>query len=117
MLRTEKDYILRMIAAAAATVALLRARLVGGAQPDEIVKAVREAQIELLGPETGLLRALAPESAAHAIGDRERITAWADLLHLEADALAKSGDSVGAGALTRRVVALRDLASAKKEQK
>jgi hypothetical protein len=117
MLRTERDYILRMIAAAAAVAARLRERLVGGAQPDEIVKAVREAQIELLGPETGLLRALAPESAAHAIGDRERITAWADLLQLEADALARSGDSVGADALTHHAGALRNLASAKNEQK
>jgi hypothetical protein len=116
MLRTERDYILRMIAAAAAVAALLRERLVGGAQPDEIVKAARAAQIELLGPETGLLRALDPASAAHAVGDRERIMAWVDLLRVEAEALAKAGDS-GGDDLARRAAALSQLASAKKEQK
>ncbi|MEX2154477.1 MAG: hypothetical protein WD825_14140 [Gemmatimonadaceae bacterium] len=39
MLRQERDYILRMIAVAATAVARLRERLIGSAQPEEIVEA------------------------------------------------------------------------------
>ena len=93
MLRTERDYILRMIA-----------------------QEARAAQIELLGRESGLLRALDPKSAAHAIGDKERIAAFAELLAVEGEALRKTGDSAGADDLGGRAGALRDLARAKKEQ-
>ena len=102
MLRSEKDYIMRMIAAAAAAVARLRERLTGGAQPAEIVAEARAAQGELLGPEVTLLRALDPASAAHAIGDEDRLRAWADLLLIEAEALRKAGHIAEAEALSRR---------------
>jgi len=105
-----------MIAAAAAVAARLRERLLGGTEPDEIVQAARAAQVELLGKESGLLRALDPKSAAFAIGDKERIAAFAELLAVEADALRAAGDSGGADALSGRAGALRDLARAKKEQ-
>ncbi|HYC53216.1 MAG TPA: hypothetical protein VEB19_19085 [Gemmatimonadaceae bacterium] len=107
MLRTEKDYIMRMIAAAAATVARLRERLTGGAEPTEIVDEVRAAQTALLGPETLLLRALDPASAAHAIGDADRLRAWAELLVLEAEALRKAGRIPEADAVAQRASALR----------
>ena len=106
MLRSEKDYIMRMIAAAAAAVARLRERLTGGAQPAEIVAEARAAQGELLGPEVALLRALDPVSAAHAIGDEDRLRAWADLLLIEAEALRKAGRVVEADALMERLSAL-----------
>jgi hypothetical protein len=106
MLRSEKDYILRMIAAAAAAVARLRERLSGGAQPAEIVAEARAAQGELLGPEVALLRALDPASAAHAVGDADRLRAWADLLLIEAEALRKAGHAAEADALTRRANAI-----------
>ena len=102
MLRYERDYMMRMIAAAAAIVARLRSRLLGGAAPDEIVKEARAAQVELLGPEASLLRALDPASAAHAIGDPERLSAWADLLRVEAEALRAAGDARGAEAIEQR---------------
>ena len=106
MLRSEKDYILRMIAAAAAAVARLRERLSGGAQPAEIVAEARAAQGELLGPEIALLRALDPASAAHAIGDEDRLRAWADLLLIEAEALRKAGRVAEADVLAQRANAI-----------
>jgi hypothetical protein len=106
MLRSEKDYILRMIAAAAAAVARLRERLTGGAQPAEIVAEARAAQGELLGPEIALLRALDPASAAHAIGDDDRLRAWADLLLIEAEALRKAGRVAEADVLAQRANAI-----------
>lgn len=106
MLRYERDYIRRMIAAAAAAVARLRERLSGGALPVEIIAEVREAQRELLGNEASLLRVLDPVSASHAIGDRERVLAWVDLLRVEAEALRKSGDDRGAAEAEQRAAAL-----------
>jgi hypothetical protein len=106
MLRSEKDYILRMIAAAAEAVARLRQRLIGGAPPEEVVVEAREAQATLLGPEALLLRALDPASAAHAIGDADRLRAWAELLLLESDALRKAGHVAEADALVKRASAL-----------
>src|SRR5688572_4071846 len=106
MLRQERDFILRMIAAAAAAVARLRERLIGGAQPDEIVQAARAAQGELLGKDFGMLRALDPSSAAHVVGDRERLAAWADLLRVEAEALRKAGRADEAVVLEQRANAL-----------
>jgi hypothetical protein len=102
MLRSEKDYIMRMIAAAAAAVARLRERLTGGAAPEEVVQEARAAQTALLGPEALLLRALDPASAAHAIGDPDRLRAWADLLLIEAEALRKAGSNSEADVLAQR---------------
>ena len=106
MLRDERDYLLRMIAAAAATATLLRQRLVGGTQPDEIIQEARAAQGELLGKDAALLRALDPSSAAHVLGDKERLAAWADLLRIEAEAHRKVGRVDEANALDRRADAL-----------
>ena len=106
MLRSEKDYIMRMIAAAAAAVARLRERLTGGAAPQEIVEEARAAQTALLGPEALLLRALDPASAAHAIGDADRLRAWTDLLLVESEALRKAGQITEADALEQRALAL-----------
>ena len=110
MLRDERDYILRMIAAAAAAIARLRERLTSGAgSPAEIVAAARAAQGELLGKDATLLRALDPASAAQMLG-RDRVPAWADLLQLEADALRAAGKPDEAAALEQRVHVLRQRA-------
>ena len=106
MLRYERDYMMRMIAAAAAAVARLRERLAGGASPGEIAAESRSAQGELLGSEAPLLRALDAPSAVHAIGDVDRIRAWVELLRLEAYATRSAGDPVAADALERRADAL-----------
>jgi hypothetical protein len=102
MLRKEQDYILRMIAAAAAAVGRLRERLIGGAQPDEIVRESRAAQTELLGKDAGILRALDPAFAVQLLGDKKRLEAWADLLRVEAEAHRKAGREDEASALERR---------------
>lgn len=102
MLRREQDYILRMIAAAAAAVARLRERLTGGAQPDEIVQESRAAQTELLGKDALILPALDPASAARLLADKKRLELWADLLRVEADAHRKAGRADEASALERR---------------
>lgn len=106
MLRYERDYILRLIAAASAAVARLRERLTGGAQPDEIVQAARAAQGELLGKDAGILRAVDPASAARLLGDTQRLAVWADLLRVEAEGHRRAGRSDEASALERRADAL-----------
>lgn len=106
MLRREQDYILRMIAAAAAAVARLRERLVGGAQPDEIVRESRAAQTEVLGKDAGILRPLDPASAVQLLADKKRLEVWADLLRVEAEAHRKAGRVDDAVALERRADAL-----------
>jgi len=106
MLRTERDYLLRMIAIAAAAVARLRERLRGGALPNEVIQAARTAQGELLGKDAALLRALDPASAMHALGDKDRLAAWAELLRVEAEAARAAGHLAEADALDRRADAL-----------
>lgn len=103
MLRDERDYLLRLIAAVAATVARLRERLAGGAAPAEIVAEVRAAQGELLGKDAALLRAVDPASAARMLGRAERLTAWVDLLRIEADALRAAGHTDEAIRIEQRV--------------
>lgn len=106
MLKDEYDLILRTVAVAAAALARLRQRLSGGAPPEEIVRESRAAQGELLGKDAPLLRMLDPQSASHSIGDPERLDAWANLLRLESEALAKTGDSVAAEQAVKRADAL-----------
>ena len=105
MLRDERDYILRMIAAAAAAVARLRGKLAGGEAAAEVVQLARAAQGELLGKDAALLRALDPASAARMLG-AERIPAWADLLQVEAEALRANGRADDAAAAESRASAL-----------
>ncbi len=107
MIRDQRDYLLRMIAMAVATVARLRGRLTGGdgGSAAEVVKAARTAQAELLGKDGALLRMLDPASAAQMLG-ADRIPAWADLLQLEADALRADGKSDEAIAVEARANAL-----------
>lgn len=95
-LRDEYDLILRTVAVAAAAVATLRQRLAAGAPPTEIVREARTAQGELLGKDAPLLQMLDPVSASQTVRDRERLNVWADLLRLEAEALARSGEGVAA---------------------
>ena len=107
MLRSERDYIMRMIALAAAAVARLREKLAAGARPAEIIGEVRSAQSQLLGKDLAIYRALDGASAASLIGDKETMRAWADLLELEADALRADGESAEATRIDGIVAALR----------
>ncbi len=109
MLRDERDYILHMIAAAAAAVARLREKLIGGGAPAEIVQAARAAQGELLGKDAALLRALDSATAARMLG-AVRLPAWADLLQVEADGWRLAGKLDEALGAEARADALRALA-------
>jgi hypothetical protein len=107
VLRDERGHILRLIAAAAATVRRLRERLAGGgAAPDDIVRESRAAQGELLGTHAALLGALDPTSAATLLADPPRVAAWAELLRVEAAALRTAGRAADADAMERRAEAL-----------
>lgn len=107
MLRSERDYITRMIALAAAAVARLREKLAAGAKPADVVGEVRSAQSQLLGRDLAIYRALDGASAASLIGDKETMRAWADLLELEADALRADGETAEAARIEGIVAALR----------
>jgi len=102
VLRNERDYILRMIAAAAAALGRLRQRIAAGAPAAEIVQAARDAQGELLGKDVALLRAVDPASAAQMLGDDQRLTVWVDLLRVEADALREAGRAAEANAIAQQ---------------
>lgn len=102
MLRNERDYILRMVAAAAAALGRLRQRIAAGAPATEIVQAARDAQGELLGKDVALLRAVDPASAAQMLGDDQRLTVWIDLLRVEADALREAGRAAEANAIAQQ---------------
>lgn len=106
MLRDERDFILRLIAAAAAAVGRLRSRLAGGGSPDEIVRDARAAQGELLGKDAQLLRMLDPASAAHALGDPARLKEWVELLRIEADAHRAAGRVDDAVMIETRIAGL-----------
>src|SRR5687768_445596 len=106
MLRDERDYIMRMIAAAAAAVAALRKRLVDGESTKDIIDAARAAQGDLLGKDIVLLRGIDPVTAAMMTGP-ERLAAWADLLDVEADALRADGRGAEADAAAQRAAAIR----------
>ncbi len=97
MLRNQRDELMRMVAQAAAAVARLRQRLLGGDPPLDVARDARSAQMELLGRDAPMLMMLDARSAAHAVGDPDRISAWAELLRVEAIALRDAGrDGEGA---------------------
>lgn len=99
MLRDQRDYLLRMIAQAAAAIARLREMLTGGTAPEEILQQARAAETELLGKDAMLLRMLDPSSAAHTLGDPKRLEQWKELLLIEAEALRRLGRDAEAHAL------------------
>ena len=102
MLRDRRDYLLRMIEQAAAAAARLRQRLLGGDPVEEVVREARAAQIELLGKDAAMLAMLDGRSAAHVLGDRERLIQWAELLRVEAEAHRGAGRHAVAAALEQR---------------
>ena len=104
-----QDYLLRLIAQAAAALRRLRERLVGGDAPAEIVEEARAAQRALLGKDVSLLRALEPATAAGLVGDRRRIALWAELVRVEGAALRREGRDAEGAALEARADALARL--------
>lgn len=101
MQRDERDYILRLIAAAAAALTRLREMLSSTAQPAEVIRQARAAQGELLGRDAMLLQAVDPASAS-ALIDPKRLALWAELLRVEADAHRRAGQEREAAVLEER---------------
>ena len=112
MLRDERDYLLRMIAAAVAAVARLRSRLLEDSNAGDVVSDARLAQRELLGRDAGLLLMLDARSAAQMLRGDPRIEAWLDLLGVEADALRAAGRAQEADAVESRRAAMKIIQSA-----
>lgn len=107
MLRDERDYLLRMIAAAAAMAARLRERLRDGAPAAQVAGEARAAQTELLGRDATLLMMLDPRSAAQTLGDDKRLAQWIALMTVEAEALRAAGRDQDAVALEERAAAMK----------
>jgi hypothetical protein len=106
------DYLRRIIRQAAETLRRLRERLTGSAESATAVRDEARAAIpELLGEQSGLLMRLDADTAAHLIGNRERVELWASLVELDADACAAAGDSAGAATNRARAAALRAAAN------
>jgi hypothetical protein len=101
-IRDERDYILKMIAVAAAAVARLRKLLTQGASAEEIAREARGEQDRLLGRDANLLNALDAASAATFMANKEVLKAWVELIHVEADALRAAGRTAEADARESR---------------
>ena len=108
-IRDERDYILRMIAVAAAAVARLREKLTGGASAKDVAREARDEQGKLLGKDANLLNALDAATAASFMANKEVLGAWAELVRVEAEALREAGEIEEADAKERRARALGDI--------
>lgn len=99
------DYLLRMIAQAAAALRRLREKLGHGTE-DEVVREAGAAIGQLLGPQRGLLEMLDAASAARSVGNPDTVRAWSELLMLQADAESLRGNEPAATRLRARATAL-----------
>jgi len=104
-----EDYLLRMIKQLGVVLARLRERLAGKATSADAEEVDREAHTGigmLLGPQSGLLNQLDPDSAARLLGDAERVALWVGLLRVRADAQRLLGHGAAADRLAARAEAL-----------
>lgn len=107
-----EDHLLRLVQQVAAAMRRLRERISGpsGLPNDEADAVAREAGDAiglLLGPQARLLQRVDAASAAALVGAPERVALWADLLDVQASAVAAAGDEAGARRLAERAAALR----------
>ena len=101
-----EDYLLRMIAQAAAALARLRARLAGGDSAEEVVRDAGAAIGELLGPQRSTFELLDPATASLLLGHDDRVPHWIALIRLQADAARLAGADDRALQLEQRAIAL-----------
>ena len=101
-IRDERDYILRMIAVAAAAVGRLRGLLTGGGNPKDIAREAKTEQDKLLGKDANLLNALDAATAASFLANRDVLRVWVELIRVEADALRAAGETAEADARESR---------------
>jgi hypothetical protein len=101
-IRDERDYLLRMIAVAAAAVARLRKLLMEGGNAAQIAREARSEQDKLLGRDANLLNALDAASAASFMANKEVLAEWVELIRVEAEALRAAGMDAEADARESR---------------
>src|SRR5215212_5352197 len=86
----------------------LRERLTGGADPPADIRRDAAGAISvLLGAEAPLLSMLDATTAVRLIGNAERVSLWAALVDVEADAAHAAGDGITAQERRRRAADLR----------
>ncbi len=100
------DYLLRQIQMAAAALRRLIARVGDGESFDTVHVDIAAEIASLLGPHRALLERLDARSAAHLLGDPERVQLWAQLLALQAESQRLAGRGTVADALAARANAL-----------
>ena len=108
------DYLLRMIRELGAVVARMLGQK-GGGQLHEAMQTLDDGEGELLGPLATVVPRVDSATAAHIIGDPQKIAAWARLLHERADLLRLTGDEAGAAFAATRAAELAREAIARGE--
>ena len=114
MLTERRDYLLRLIQQASAAARRIRELLTGeGAEATDLVREADQEISALLGgrSQAQLFERVDADTAARLVGDAERIRAWIDLLHAQAEALTKVGDSAQAQRVHDRAAALESSAA------
>jgi hypothetical protein len=111
---SREDYLLRVIRQMGAVLARMLG-LKNGGQVQEALQTLDDAQGELLGPLAEVVPRLDSATAAHVLGEPQRIAAWARLLHERADLMRRAGDPAGAEVAAQRARELADEAWARAE--
>lgn len=104
---SREDFLLRMIRQMGAVLARMLG-LKNGGQVQEALQTLDDAEGELLGPMAQVVPRLDSATAAHVLGEPQRVAAWARLLHERADLLRLAGDETGASLVSQRA---RELAA------
>lgn len=107
-----EDLLLRLIRQMGAVMARMLG-LKNGGQVQEALQTLDDAEGELLGPMAQVVPRLDSATAAHVLGEPQRIAAWARLLHERADLLRIAGDDAGASLAARRALELAAEAQAR----
>jgi hypothetical protein len=107
----QEDNLKRLMRQAAEALRWLRGRIEGGEPPLNIRADAASAIASLLGPEAPLLGMLDAVTASRLLGNAERVTLWAELVDVDADAALAAGDSAVASERRRRASDLRTAAS------
>lgn len=98
----QSDYLLRLIEQTMRV--LLRLAKIG--RVDDALRELDDATAALLGELAGIVPRLDAATAAHLLGDPDRVAAWALLLAKRAEAERLRGDAGAAEALERQAVEL-----------
>lgn len=101
-----EDYSLTLVRQVAEALRRLREVLRVNGDTAAVIRDAEATVDELLGPRHKLLASLDAASAAALVADARRVTLWADLLRVQADARRRLGDDDGARILARRADSL-----------